>query len=113
MDHLVSILLLPWSSRVVPRCQSGPPGCSRGAKMVPRMPKWRHQAPQMATPRSQKGLTAEGVALKTIPNNSQEMFMIPKSLQITISGPNAEPRPNIALTQGSTKTSKTYSGLHV
>ena len=35
-DHLVSILLFPWSSRVVPGCQNGPPGCPRGAKMVPR-----------------------------------------------------------------------------
>ena len=28
------------------------------------MPKWRHRAPQIATPRSQKGPAAEGVALK-------------------------------------------------
>ena len=33
--NLVSILLLPWSSRVVRRCQNGS-GCSRGAKMIPR-----------------------------------------------------------------------------
>ena len=34
-DHLASILLLPWSSRVVPKCQDGPPGCSQDAKTVP------------------------------------------------------------------------------
>ena len=32
-----SILLPPWSSKVVPRCQNNSPGCSRGAKMVPEM----------------------------------------------------------------------------
>ena len=35
-DHSVSILLLSWAPKVVPRCQNGPPGCSRGAKMVAR-----------------------------------------------------------------------------
>ena len=33
--NFVSILLLPWSSRVVPRCENGLPMCSRDAKMVP------------------------------------------------------------------------------
>ena len=32
--------------------------------MAPRMSKRRHQGPQMAIPRSQKGPAAEGVALK-------------------------------------------------
>ena len=33
-------------------------------KKSPGISKWRHQAPYMATPRSQKGPAAEGVALK-------------------------------------------------
>ena len=33
-DHFMSILLLPWSSSVVPRCQKGSPGCPRDAKVV-------------------------------------------------------------------------------
>ena len=33
-DHFVSILLLSWSSKVVPRCQNGPPVCSRSVKML-------------------------------------------------------------------------------
>ena len=33
-------------------------------KWSPRISKWRHQAPQMATPSSQKGPAAEGVPLK-------------------------------------------------
>ena len=44
---LASILLLPWSSRVVPRCQNSFPMCSRDAKMesqgVPEMLKWLPQ----------------------------------------------------------------------
>ena len=68
----VSLLLLPWSSRVVPRCQNGLPRCSRDAKMAPRMSKRMaprmskrmHQGSPMAIPRSQKGPAAEGVALK-------------------------------------------------
>ena len=55
LDPHVCILLLPYGSpRVLPRCQSGPP----------RVPKLRHQAPQMATAGSYKGKDAEGVALK-------------------------------------------------
>ena len=46
-DHLMSILLLPWSSRVVPRCQNGPPGCSQGAKLVSQGVKM--EAPMAAT----------------------------------------------------------------
>ena len=34
------------------------------AKWFPGVPEWRHQAPQMETPRSQKGPVAESVALK-------------------------------------------------
>ena len=70
-DHLVSMLLLPWSSRGVPRCQNGRPGCSRGIKMVS---KWKHGAPQMTTPRSQKGPAAEGVALKVCLNSLKKFL---------------------------------------
>ena len=39
----------PWC----PSCGAHTPTrCRRGTKMVPRVPKWRHQAPQMATARS-------------------------------------------------------------
>ena len=48
----------------VPRCQNGPPGCSRGEKMVSQNIKMEAPSPQMATPRSQKGPAAEGAALK-------------------------------------------------
>ena len=44
-DHLMSILLLPWSSRVPPSCQNNLQGCSRDAKMSPTISKWRHRAP--------------------------------------------------------------------
>ena len=40
--HLESILLLPWSSRVAPMCQNGPPGPPEVLKWSPRMSKWRH-----------------------------------------------------------------------
>ena len=43
-----------------------PQGAPEVLKWSPRMSKWRHQAPQMATPRNQKGPAAEGVALKII-----------------------------------------------
>ena len=33
-------------------------------KWSPGLPKWRHQAPQMETPRSQKGPAPKGVALE-------------------------------------------------
>ena len=53
----VSILLLPWSSRVVPevpkwrpkvlrKCQNGPQSSSRVAKMAPRISKRSHCQPQ-------------------------------------------------------------------
>ena len=42
--NLESILLLQWSSRVVPRCQNGLPRYSQGGKMAsqgaPEVPKW-------------------------------------------------------------------------
>ena len=42
--NFVSILLLPWSSRVVPKCPNGLSRCSRDAKMAtqgaPEVPKW-------------------------------------------------------------------------
>ena len=42
--HIASILLLPWSSRVAPRCENCVPMCSRDAKMAsqgaPEVPKW-------------------------------------------------------------------------
>ena len=41
--NFVSILLLPWFARVVPRSQHGVRRCSRDAKMAPRMSKRRHQ----------------------------------------------------------------------
>ena len=43
-DHLVSILLLPWSSSVVPRRQNGPQGAPQVPKWSPRVPKWSHRA---------------------------------------------------------------------
>ena len=55
--HLESILLLPWSPRVVPRCQHGPsPGCSPVVKMVsqnvkmeaPSPPNGNHEKPEGA-----------------------------------------------------------------
>ena len=52
LDHLVSIPLLPWSSRVVPGCQNGPEDCSRGAKMVSQGAKMETPSPPMATARS-------------------------------------------------------------
>ena len=47
-DHFASILLIVWSSRVVPRCQNGPLGCSRVANMV-------LQGAKMETPSLVKG----------------------------------------------------------
>ena len=52
----MSILLLPWSSRMVVQKNQVPKWSPRTAKRMP-------QAPQMATPTSQEGLAAEGVAL--------------------------------------------------
>ena len=43
-----------------------PQGAPDGPEWDPIMPKWSHQAPQMATPRSQKEPAAEGVALNII-----------------------------------------------
>ena len=43
-----------------------PKGAPEVPKWSPTMSKWRHQALQMATPRSQRGPAAEGVALKVI-----------------------------------------------
>ena len=34
-NHLVSILLLPWSSKVLSRCQIGPPRCNMEAQSLP------------------------------------------------------------------------------
>ena len=34
-DSLESILLLPWSSKVLPRCQNGFPGCQNGGTKPP------------------------------------------------------------------------------
>ena len=42
--HLDSILLLQWSSGVVPRYQNGHPRCSRGAKMG--SPNFENEAPR-------------------------------------------------------------------
>ena len=69
--NFVSILLLPWSSRMVPRCQTGLvlprhqndyPRRSRGAKMVsqgaPGMQKWNPKMPKRA-PSSPKGICGE------------------------------------------------------
>ena len=53
--HLESILLLPPSSRVVLRCQSGPPDCSRGMKMVPRSAKIKPPYPTNGNPAEPKG----------------------------------------------------------
>ena len=39
---------------------------TRVLKWSPRMSNWRHRAPQMATPRSQKWPAAEGATLKYI-----------------------------------------------
>ena len=61
--HLES-MLLPWSSRVAPRCKNGFPGCAQGAKMVPQNVKMEAPSPLNGNPRSQKGPAAEGVALK-------------------------------------------------
>ena len=70
--NFVSILLLPWSSRVVPKCKNGPPRCSRDAKMTPQgapeMPKW--------LPECQKGGCAK-VAPKTIPNHRNNAGKVP------------------------------------
>ena len=44
-DPHVSFLLLPWS-----------PGCLQGAKVVPRVPKWRHKASQMTALASREDL---------------------------------------------------------
>ena len=63
--NFVSILLLPWSSRVVPRCQNGLPRCARRAK-VPQNIKMETPNPPNGNWRSQKGPAAEGVAFKII-----------------------------------------------
>ena len=51
-----------------PRVHPAGPMVFQGApemlKWSPRKSKWTHQAPQMVTPRSQKRLAAEGVAVK-------------------------------------------------
>ena len=60
-DHFVSILLLSWSSKVVPRCQNGPPGCSRSVKMLAQNIKMETPNPQMATSRSQERVRAHVV----------------------------------------------------
>ena len=43
-----------------------PQGAPEMPKWAPRMSKRKHQSPQMAIPRSQNGLAAEGVARKII-----------------------------------------------
>ena len=50
-DHFVSILLLSWASKVVPRLQNGPQGATEVPKWLPGISKSRHHAPQMATSR--------------------------------------------------------------
>ena len=52
-----SMKILFWTTSCPSCCSNGPPGLSRGAKMVvpkrsPRVSKWRHRALQMATARS-------------------------------------------------------------
>ena len=82
ISNFVSILLLPCSSRVVPRCENGLPMCSRDAKMGPhggsevpkwlpecqkggtKAPKWRSCGANLSNLR--RGPAAEGVALKII-----------------------------------------------
>ena len=44
-EHLVSIQLLPWSSKAAPQCQNCSPGCSRGAKIVPQATKMDAPSP--------------------------------------------------------------------
>ena len=62
--YFESILLVPLSSRVVPRCKNGLRGCARGAKMVSQKIKMEAPSPLKGNPRSQKGPAAKGVALK-------------------------------------------------
>ena len=63
--HLETILLLPWSFRVLPRCQNGPERA-----------KWRHEAPQMANVRKYQGLAAEGVTLQNSFNERKMYFTV-------------------------------------
>ena len=64
--NFVSSLLLPWSSRVVPKCQIGPPRCSRDAKMAPQgAPEVPKRLPECQKGRT-KGPAVEGVALKIL-----------------------------------------------
>ena len=62
-DHHRSPLLLPWSARVLPRCQNGPPRRQNGGT---RLPKWP-QRPKVEA----SGLTNDSFVQKVISSASE------------------------------------------
>ena len=84
-DHFVSILLFPWSPKVVPRCQNRPPGCpkvlkhgciiaSQGVSEVPKRQNRGTKPPKWQPKGAYRGQLANIVAIRKRFNVSQKKF---------------------------------------